>query len=116
MAARVSGVAAEQSVPRRLLDTAGRAKMGLIHDAFDFVGHVPEDLPPLSREGTGARCRRALPGNPDDTRVNYKTTARRDGETRGPEACATRSPSRVWPVDDGASHAETSAVSAYQPR
>ena len=76
--------ARDETAPRRPVDAPGRAKMGEIHDAFDFVGHVPEDLRPLSREGTGARCRRALPGNPDDIRVNHQMTDRRDGEMRGP--------------------------------
>lgn len=100
-------------VPRLLIDARDRAKMGRIQNAFDFVGHVPEDLRPLSPEGAGARCRSALPGNPDDIRVNHQTTDRRDGMT--PDASGRRRPIAVARVAGGygAQHAETPAVSAY---
>jgi hypothetical protein len=75
--------ARDESMPRRPVDALDRAKLGGIHDAFDFVGDVPEDLRPLSREGTGARCRPALPGNPDDIRVNHQTRIRCEGKTPG---------------------------------
>src|SRR5262245_32934689 len=95
------------------IDALDRAKLGGIQDAFDFVGHVPEDLRPLSREGTGARCRRALPGNPDDIRVNHQTWIDVMGRRAGSRPAATRSLSLAQPVEDGATHAETPAVSAY---
>ena len=115
--------ARDESAPPRLahrslgeggtLDALRRAKLGGIHDAFDFGGHVPEDLRPLSREGTGARCRRALPGNPDDIRVNHQTWIDVRGRRAGRQPAATRSLSLVQLVADGSTHAETPAVSAY---
>ena len=95
------------------LDAPGRAKLGGIQDAFDFVGHVPEDLRPLFREGTGARCRRRLPENPDDIRVNHQTWIDVRGRRAGRPPAATRSLSLVQLVDGGSTHAETPAVSAY---
>src|SRR5262245_36268109 len=105
--------AAPAGKPQRTVDGHDRAKLGGIHDAFDFVGHVPEDLRPPSREGTGARCRRSFPGNPDDIRVNHQTWIDVRGRRAGPRPAATRSLSLVRPVAGGSTHAETPAVPAY---
>src|SRR5262245_6485544 len=92
--------ARDESAPRQPLDAPRHAKLGGIHDAFDFVGHVPEDLRPPSREGTGARCRRPLPGNPDDIRVNHQTWIDVRERRAGPPPAATRALSLVRPVAD----------------